>query len=257
MFTSLFLYQNFSSLVNTAQGAWFRPQTDFEVQANAVGTEIWKFLTNKAEKSQQEKDYLRPFLKTKNIIVATQNNFYGIVTPPKEYERFSSARLIIHKEKTLPDKSIDNGKCCNADIFKQEEINDEYYKNISQSEIDLIDDKNWAACLQHKKKYPTLEKPKMLQIEGGFRVAPKGVSVVVLDYYILPKYATFKYTISPGNEQTGAGDDIVFDTSSQPFEWPVTVLPEFLWRLAQRYGIFIEKELIFNFATQQRQTNLQ
>lgn len=247
MFTSLSLYNSFSSLVNTAQGSWFRPQTDFIVQANDVSIEVWNTLTVKAEKSQQEKDYLRNFLKTKNIIVTSQNNFYGILKVPAGYERFSAARLIVHKHTTLPDKAVDGGKC--DGLKTTEEIKDEYYNDISQSEIDLIDDKNWAACLEHLKKMPTLKKPKMLQIEDGFRVAPRTVSVVVLDFYIKPQVATFEYSLSPGNEQTGAGDDIIYNTNSKPFDWPLSVVPEFLWRLAQRYGIFIDKEKLFGMST--------
>lgn len=242
MITTFELYNSFATLVNTAQGSWFRPQTDFEVQANDVSIEIWDMLTIKAEKSQQEKDYLRPFLKTKNVIVDNQNNFYGVLKVPDNYERFSAARIIVHNEQTLPDKQIDNGNCDNEDIYSLQEIKDEYYSNISENQIDLVEDQKWAACLEHLKKKPTLQKPKMLQIEGGFRVAPRTVSVVVLDYYVKPQYATFKYTVSPGNIQTGAGDDIIYDTSSVPFEWPKTVIPEFLIRLGARYGVFTKDQ---------------
>lgn len=255
MFTSLALYNSFSSLVNTSQGSWFRPQTDFIVQANDVSIEIWDYLTNKAEKSTQEKDYLRNFLKTKNVIAVSQNNFYGIVNLPTGYERFSAARLIVHNDKTLPDKSVENGKCYDKDIISPQEVKDEYYENISQYEIDVIDDKNWAACLGHRTKKPTLAKPKMLQIEDGFRIAPRTVSVVVLDYYIKPQEATFIYTLSPANVQTGAGDDIIYNSSSKPFDWPVSMIPEFVWRLAQRYSIFIDKEKLFSFTSNLRNSN--
>lgn len=258
MFTSFSLYQSFASLVNTAQGSFFRPQTDFIIQSNDVSIEIWDFLTRKAEKSQQERDYLRPFLKTKNIIVKRNNSFYGTLTTPDTYERFSAARIIVHQEskKTIPDRSIDNGKCESNGIVSQLEISEEYYSNIIERQIDLIDDQKWGACLEHLTKKPTLSKPKMNQIDSGFRVAPRTVSVVVLDYYVKPNVATFVYTISPGNEQTGAGDDIIYNAAnSNPFNWPETVIPEFLWRLAQRYGFFIDKETIYNFATQQRMQN--
>lgn len=263
MFTSFSLYQSFSSLANTAQGSFFRPQTDFIIQSNDVSIEVWDYLTRKAEKSQQERDYLRPFLKTKNIIVKRNNTFYGTLIPPPLYERFSAARIMVHQEskKTIPDRSIDNGKCESNGIISQFEISEEYYENIIERPIDLIDDQKWGACLEHLTKKPTLSKPKMNQIDlgnigTGFRVAPRTVSVVVLDYYVKPDRATFVYTISPGNEQTGAGDDIIYDAAnSKPFNWPETVVPEFLWRLAQRYGIFIDKEIIYNFATQQRMQN--
>jgi hypothetical protein len=254
MFTTFSLYNSFASLVNTQQGSWFRPQTDFEVQANDVSTEIWDMLTKKAEKSQQEKDYLRPFLKSKQGIVKNQNTFYGLLDFPDQYERFSSARIIVHDNITMSDKQVDGGKCFNGE-FTQEQINEEYYNNIEEIQIDLIDDKNWAACLQHLTKKPTLKKPKMLEINGQFRVAPRTVSVVILDYYVKPKYATFKYTVTSPNIQTGAGDDIVYDTSSQQFEWPESVRPEFIWRLATRYGFFVDKEFVANFANTQRQMN--
>lgn len=255
MFTSFSLYQSFSSLVNTQQGSWFRPESDFIVQSNDASIEIWDMLTKKAEKSQQEKDYLRPFLKTKQGIVTSQNSFYGVLSFPTDYERFSSARIIVHSDVTLPDKAIDGGYCYNQDFLSQEEINDEYYNNIEEQQIDLIDDKNWASCLQHLTKKPTLKAPKMLEVDGKFRVAPRTVSVVVLDYYIKPTPATFKYTVVPGNIQTGAGDDIQYDPTSIPFEWPETVVPLFLYKLAQRYGMFIREDFVAKFSTTLRQMN--
>lgn len=255
MFTSFSLYQSFASLVNTQQGSWFRPESDFIIQSNDVSIEIWDMLTKKAEKSTQEKEYLRPFLKTKQGIVSSQNTFYGILPLPEGYERFSAARLIVHNEMTLPDKSVDGGYCYNQDFLSQEEINDSYYNNIEERQIDLIDDKNWAACVEHLTKRPTLKAPKIVQIDKQFRVAPRTVSVVVLDYYIKPTPATFKYTVVPGNIQTGAGDDIQYDTTSTPFQWPETVKPEFLWRLAQRYGLFVDKQFVAQFATLNRQMN--
>lgn len=247
------LYQSFQSAINTFVGGWYRPNTDFIVKANDISIELWEKWTRQAEKSQEIKDNLRPFLKSKNVIVKSQNTYYGILSLPQDYERFSSAGILISNEKTLANRNIDNGKCDGLET--QEEINEEYYNSMEEKTIELIDDKKWRACLEHITKKPTLNNPKMTQIDGGYKVAPRQVSVVVLDYYIKPEKATFVYTIAPGNIQTGAGDQIIYDkTNSKPFQWPDTVRNEFIIRLGEAYGLFTRDAFVSQVTTQQKMT---
>jgi hypothetical protein len=203
-----------------------------------------------SEKSQQIRDFLFPLLISRNIIVKPKNSYYGFLDKPKDYGRWGSARIWTIKEQCVPCAEVDNGKC--EGWKSQEEINEEYYKNIEEAQIDLIDEQRWAACLKHLTKKPTLAKPKMTQIDGGWRVAPRTVSVVALDWYKVPKDGEFKYTIAAGNPQTGAGDYIIYDTSSQQLEWPEMVLNYFVWHLGSRYGLFTNNQLILQFAEQQK-----
>ena len=162
---------------------------------------------------------------------------------PKNYGRFADARVW-----SVGDKCV---QCPDAEGADQKEVDEKYYASIKESQCDLVDEKRWTACLSHLTKAPTLEKPKITQIDGGWKVAPRTVSILVLDYYIRPTDGTFKYTIVAGNPQTGAGDFIQYDTTSTPLEWPETVLNYFLWKLSTRYGMFIGNQFLAQFSKQQ------
>lgn len=248
------LYNSFISVVNSHVGGWFRPQTDFTKRCNDISKKLWVKWTREAEKSQEAKDNLMPFLRSKNIIVSTSGP-YGKFIAPNDYGRYASARLIVAGGACFPDKSIDGGKCEQGEFKTQEELTDEYFDSVKQVDVELIDDQKWGAVNSHLTKKPTLSKPKIRQIDNGFEVAPRKVSVIVLDYYVEPKEATFVYTISPGNVQTGSGDQIIYDSkNSDPLEWPATVRNEFLNELAISYGIFVKDQFITQ-AQQQKMTN--
>lgn len=249
------LWLDFQSAVNTSLNGWFRPETDFIRAVNEVSLNLWRNWTNEAEKSQEEKDKLFPFLKSKNIAVDSSGGYYGIAKKPAGYGRFASARLIVHATGTIPAKDVDSGKC---DNFKdQEQITDEYYDNIKEVKVQMIDNQRWSAYCEHLTKGPTLEKPGITQINDYFRVAPRKVSVVVIDYYVEPNPATFKYTLTPGNVQTGSGDMIIYDANnSQKLEWPEQVRPEFIEGLKNWYIQFTRDQSFSVISAQQKQVQL-
>lgn len=249
------LYQSFKSAYNVYIGGWWRIQTDFTQKCNDISKELWVKWTREAEKSQEAKDNLLPFLISGNMIVSNKG-VYGTFKPPKNYGRFAAARVIVTKEdKCVPSKNVNNGKCSNGDFNTDEELTEEYYNSISQFDVDLIDDQKWGACNAHKTKKPTLHKPKMRQIEGGFEISPRLVSVIVLDYYRPPVDATFVYKNSPGNEQTGAGDMLIYDKeNSKPLEWPFNVREEFLVELGIAYSGFTRDQFLAQYGLQKKQT---
>lgn len=238
------LYKDFGSRVNIQQGGWFRPQTDFVNACNVISNELWEHYTNMAEKSQEVKDNLFPFLKSKNIIVDNKG-IYGTFPSPKEYGRFATARIIVTEDHCVPCKEVDNGSCTNGDFKTPEELTEDYYDTVTQYEVDLVDTNKWAAMNQHKTKKPTILSPKIRQVNGVFQVAPRKVSVIVLDYYVKPKNATFEYTNAPGNVQTGAGDQIIYNQKdSKPLEWPETMRGQFLDRLQTVYSQFTRDQML-------------
>jgi hypothetical protein len=252
------LYQSFCSIVNTYLGGWFRPNTDFLQGCNDISKELWVRWIREAERSQEAKDNLFPFLVSKNVIVSNAG-IYGTFQPPKDekqpYGRFAAARIIVAGSQCVPSKEVDAGKCCNGDFKSQEELTEDYYNDVAQYDVDMIDDIKWGACNSHKTKKPTLMKPKIRQIDGGFQVAPREVSVVVLDYYRPPVDATFVYKNTPGNVQTGGGDMMIYDkANSLPLEWPFNVRNEFLIALGERYGLFAKDQFMAQFSAQQKQT---
>lgn len=250
------LYQDFQSLVNTWQGGHFRPNTDFERAVNNISLELWEMWTREAEKSQEIKDNLIPFFKSANVITAKEK-FDALVKYPDDYERFASARIMLVGENCcVPCKEINDGKCSNGNFKTPEELAEDYYNSVVEKDVDMIDNQRWPSVLKHKTKCPTFENPKITQINGSIKVAPRDVSVVVLNYYVKPVYATFKYKTAPGNVQTGAGDQIIYDPppTSTPLQWSETVKNEFLWRLGERFGLFTKDQFMSQFSTQQKLT---
>lgn len=249
------IWVSFQAYVNTFQGSWYRPTTDFQPAVNDISKLLWEEWTAMAEKSREIKDHLFPFLKTKNLIVKNQTSSYGLLEYPKDYGRLSSARIIVNGMECVPCPDVNNGKCDNGDFKTQEEVTDEYLDKLEQSVVEEIDNQKWAACLKHLTKKPTLEKPKMTQYDVGWYVAPRKVSVIVLDYYVKPKEGTFVYTSSPGDTNTGAGDFLIYDDAkSEKLEWPETIINEFVWRLGERFGLFTRNQFISAAANQQKQT---
>lgn len=265
------LFQSFQSYVNTYIGGWFRPQTDFQVATNDISNDLWEKWTKQAEKSQEIRDNLGPFLRSKNRKAVPQNSYYSIFTPPDDYGRFASARIILEGSKCMSCDWLDNnikpqGSCNETDIESQEVVTQEFYENMQERQIDMVDNQRWGAVCQHLTKAPSLDDPKLTQfsqdIAGpnkttvsqiSFKVAPRAVSGVVLDYYIRPTPCVFGYTIAPGNVQTGAGDQIIYDPNkSTNLQWPSTVINEFLWRLGERYGLFTRDQFMANTSTGQK-----
>ncbi len=253
MIDSFDLYNDFRTWVNTQQGGFFSPQTIFIKVANIASLKLWNKYTAVAEKSQEIKDNLFPFLIGKNIIVDKRNSFYGIFEPPPDYGRFATAKILVaENNKTLPDKNIDEGKCCNGD-FDAEQMAEDYYNSVIESEVQMIDNQRWSACLEHLTKFPTYAKPKMTQVNSSFKVAPRGVGVIVLNYYKQPKEATFIYTQAPGNLNTGAGGQIIYDKSlSTPFEWPVTVKNDLLDFIKDTYISYTRDPLLQQITSAQK-----
>lgn len=240
------LYKRFCSDVNTFQGGLFRPERDFEQNVNTISQDTWNEWTVQAEKTQEIDDGLAPFLKIINVIVASTRGNYGLALYPKDYGRYSAARILLHQESCLCDDGKDtyeDGYCSKKGIAEtelQKQVKLEAYKDgIVEQQFYKVESSKWASLLTHEKKCPTLENPALTQFEGGFKVAPRQVSVVVLDYYIKPKYAKFAYTIAPGNLQVGSGDYIIYDqANSGKLEWPETMIPFFIDKLREVYSRF-------------------
>lgn len=250
---SLFkIWTSFQSYVNTFQGSWYRPISDFQPAVNDISMQLWENWTALLEKSQEIQDRLSPFKMSKNLVVNGATARYGELKFPKDYDRFSSARIIRHNDTCVPCPDVDGGAC---DGFKtQEEVTDKYFDGLKESRVELVDNQRWAACLDHLTKKPTLEAPKMVQTKSGWNVAPRKVSVIVLDWYKRPKEGTFRYTITPGNPQTGAGDFLVYDDAlSEKLEWEESIINEFIWRLGERFGLFTYNQFTAQISTQLKQ----
>lgn len=248
------LWQSFMTAVNTAQGGFYRPQTDFQQKVNDISRELWVEWTNEAEKSQEARDNLIYFLQSQNIKVDRAQANYGLFSPPANYGRLASIRIIVTGDnKTVPSKDVNDGKC--DGIESQEEINEKYYSEMSEVTVQMIDNMRWGSMLEHPKKGPSMKYPKATQIDKGFKVAPRDISVVRFDYYVEPEEAVFGYTLAAGDRQTGAGAQIIYNQAkSKDLPWPDTVRNEFIIRLGVSFGVFTRDQFLTQISTQQKMT---
>src|ERR1035437_1128992 len=252
-------YREFNAMMNTSQNGFWRPETDFEVNVHIASIKLWNNKIDIAERNQRTTDDLRNFLISKNIIVKNQNSFYGTIdtpiSPNPEYGRYASARLLVAGESCVPCKDVDDGKCINGEFKTEQELADDYYNTVCEIQIEKIDNQRWPNVLQHLTKRPTLQNPKLTQINNQFQIAPRQVSVVILNYYRKPKYATFKYTLTAGNLQNGSGDVIIYNkAASEPLEWPETVKNELLDILKDVYIGFVRDSQFQQISASQKQT---
>jgi hypothetical protein len=250
------LYNRFCSDNNTFQGGFFRPERDFEREVNTISQDIWNEWTAQAEKSQEINDNLSVFLKSINIIVTPTAGNYGLAKYPKPYGRYSAARILLHKDTCLcdPDKDTwEDGMCktkgkVETEIEKKER-NEKYKDGIVEKSFFKVESSRWASLLDHETKCPTFENPGLTQYDEGFKIAPRQVGTVILDFYVEPKYAKFAYTIAPGNPQNGTGDYIVYDDSnSGKLEWPNTMIPFFLSKLQKVYAKYTGNTNLFQMS---------
>ena len=251
------LWGKFCSDNNVFQGGMFRPERDFEKDVNSISLEAFADFTAQDEKSQQIIDWLSPFANTVNIITTPLSGNEVLAKYPHDnkgeiiYGAYKAARSLQHKEKCLCDESSDvyqDGKCASAtDTELQRQKRIEAYKDgITEVEIIPVKSSAWASCLTHETKCPTFENPKLTQFKDGFKVAPRQVSVIVLDYYRNPVPAKFAYSIAPGNPQTGAGDYLIYNQAqSKDLEWPQSMIPYFLDKLQQKYAKFTLNSTLF------------
>lgn len=249
------LWNRFCSDNNTFQGGTVRPERDFERMANSFSQDAWNEWTALAEKTQEIDDNLAPFLKSYNIITVKGSGNYSIANYPKDYGRYSVARIILHKDECICDPHKDvydsKGECkVETELEKQGRI-EKYNEGVTEALCTKVESSKWASMLEHKTKCPTLQAPGITQLDKGFKVAPRQVSVVVLDYYVKPKYAKFIFTTATGNPQTGAGDYLVYDEKqSGKLEWPETFIPYLLDKLRVWYSQYTRDAQLFQMAKQ-------
>lgn len=232
------LYNDFNAWVNSFQGGFFPPQSIFTRVTNIASLALWKKWTRQGEKSQEIKDNLFPFLVSQNIITKAANSYYATVDQPDNYGRFATAKILLAGDNNtcVPDQSVNNGTCMNGDLTTDQQLAEDYYDTVTEAEIEMIDNQRWSSMLKHLTKFPTFEKPKITQINNGFKVAPREVSVVVFNYYVKPQDAFFAYTVAAGNLQTGAGNQIIYNKNqSTQLQWPTTAKEDLLEELKLVY----------------------
>lgn len=209
-------------------------------------------------------DYAKPFLKTVNLAIAAQpGQAYDLAGYPGDYKYFSSARMIFNKEKkcgcackefpicdaegNIIDKNrIANGqtKFQDPDLIELAKI--EADKNIKEVIVNKIDNMRWGALTTHPLRAPKLDKPAITQYNSGFKVMPKGLQFIVMDYFIQPIVPKFAYTL-------GAGDTVTYNIgASVQLEWDPSMINELVARIARRFAKFIGDEKLYAISDKER-----
>ena len=194
------LYNDACADLNTQQTGHLRPQRNFQSWINTISLDLFNYIYSLGGKNQKLKDLLDlAFLKPVNApltVVAGAN--YDFITAPADYAYFGSVRAFKNESKNcgcICEKvDILNGEgiCGAYDDPDFQEIR-ELYKGIATGETRArkIDNNKWGSALDHKLKKPSWNRVLLTEVEKGFKVVPKGMGIVLLDYYRYPVKAFF------------------------------------------------------------------
>lgn len=262
MISTFELYEKFCGTVNTHQGGHARPNRNFLHWVNDVVLEIYEEEIAEWEKSQVITDRLSPFLKSVNVVVtAMPNQMWDLVKLPEDYEHFAAARIWKRGDDFCGCSTCDTvdgktGKTTKCDFTLIDPDEMEAAKNASdakiiEKEITKVTNNRWGAICEHKYKGPTEKNRICTQYDKGIKLAPKGVGMVIVDYFRLPIPATFEYTILNPNTET---EYIQYNPSSKKVEFSQTVIPDILARLQKKYGTFVREQVLYDQGERERMT---
>jgi hypothetical protein len=252
MITSFDLWEKFIGKANTHQGGHVRPHRNFIHWVNDISFAIFEEEYALWEKTQVISDRLMPFLRSVNIVVTpVGGQLFDLVSLPKDYEHFSSARIIRRNgdacgDQSLPTVSSKDGctevKCSNyIDEDDKKLLEQQADDKLKEVVITKIKNNKWAGLLDHEFDRPTWDVPACTQYEKGLKVAPKRLGVIILDYLRLPSKCTFDYTIINAGLET---EYIQYNPdTSQPLEWSQTLINEFVDRLKKDYGTYVREAI--------------
>ena len=244
------LYRSLQANVNPSQSGHIRPQENFIRWVNAIQEELFEELVRKVGVNRTIDEKLSPFLVSANITVPdSPGQPFDRIQKPTDFRYFASASFV------TPTDGVDNAGGCGCKEFpvisghtgeiRYQDEDDQELKMISAGSTDrsypisLVDTQRWAAVNSHIRKGPTLKAPKMAEYNSYFELAPRRLGIIVMNYYRSPKPATFSYTLGPN-------DQIIYnEAGSEKLEWSRAMIPEFLARLAIRYGIYVKEDLAY------------
>lgn len=232
------LYINALADFNTQQGGILRPYLNFNQWLNDISTELFNEKFGDAEKSQENNDQLdNAFLKSLNVVVTAQpGKNFDMITLPADYGYFAAIRVFTTKGGDTCgcaeyDVLTEEGQCKKYTDPDLEEIRERLKgENVNETKAEKVDNGRFGAACKHKLLTPTLALPFVTQVNGGLKIVPRDIGIVILDYYRLPAKAVYAYT-------TTGVDTVNYNLGgSTQLDWPDLVKPEFLARLKKRYG---------------------
>jgi hypothetical protein len=254
MIASFDLLKALEANVNPSQGGHIRPQENFVRWCNEINHEIFEELARQFEKSGNISDKLRPFLRSVSVsLVPNPGQPYDTFVVPTDYRYFASARFLFAPNST---DGVPCPECCKMDgatgnltpYVDPDEVELARINagsDYTEVRVRKVDNQRWGSAMSHQLKKPSASRPVITAYDGGFKVAPRSLGILVLDYLRKPNDCTFLYTVGPD-------DQIIYDPTSQPLEWDTNVLPEFLARLESRYGVYVREDFTYQAAQLKR-----
>lgn len=251
---SLFdLWEELIGTANTHQGGHIKPNRNFVRWVKSISLEIFKEMCEEYQRSQVMSDEITIFLETVNVNVpVVPSQMWDLIVVPEDYEFFASARIYRRGTTscgcdlydTIDGKTGKKEGECSAYIDEDELalIKAKADKNLCEIELKKVSTNRWGAVCSHANLAPDINNPKCTQFGKGFKLAPKGLGTIILDYFRKPVDATFDYTILNPGEET---EYIQYkEDTSVKLEWKETMIPEFIARLQKKYGRFVREPII-------------
>lgn len=231
------LWQDLKSNTNTKQGGQLRPR-DFNNWVNIISIELFNEKFAAWEKNQSIVDELsRPFLESKSFATKKTAKNYCLLEYPQDYAYFSSARIF-----KTPDGIVKSVDECPQEGSKS------VLADLCEVGATKVDNARWGSVCSNKIIPPTMDRVFITQYEGGFKIAPKDIGYVTLDYLRYPKRAYLAFL--PGRNQE-------YDKANTiPLEWGNIVSGEFLTRLIMAYGNFIKEPFLVSVANNKKETTV-
>jgi hypothetical protein len=229
------LYDEFCGTVNTVQGGHVRPNRNFVKWCNTISKEIFVEEFKAFETAEIISDELGTFLKSVNAIVTPmRGQMWDLVKLEAEYQYFASARIRLFQNQCYADNELAFKAKDVIDQDEREQLILDAESNIEEIGITKKTNNRWEAITRRKTNKPSFDKPYCTRFDGGLKVAPKNIGVIILDYFRMPAEATFEYTVI--NEGLESEYIQYNGSSSKPLEWPATLRAKFIARLKQKYA---------------------
>lgn len=237
------LWLDLKSNTNTKQGGHLRLR-DFNSWVNQISLQLFNEKFQAWEKDQMVVDDLsRPFLESNPYPTNKTLLNHSILDYPKNYAYFSSARIF-----KTPDEKVVKGCEEECKEGEEQEPKESVLANVCEVNATKVDNARWGSVCSNTIVPPTLNRVFITQYEKGFKVAPKEVGYITLDYLRFPKKAELAFL--PGANQ-------VYDPSKTvDLEWSDTVRNEFLARLEVAYYTFIRELAMYQTGIAKKETTV-
>jgi hypothetical protein len=239
------LYNDACADLNTQQSGHLRPQRNFQSWINTISLDLFNHIYSLGGKNQKLKDLLDlAFLKPVNApLTVSAGVDYDFIAAPANYAYYSSVRAFKNESSNcgciVPGMDILDGEriCRGYDDPDFREIRELFKGNsVGETKATKVDNNRWGSALGHKLKKPSWNRVLITEVEGGFKVVPKGMGIVLLDYYRYPTKAFFAYTTNPD------GSVNYNLAGSTQLDWPLQAKPMFLALIKQRFSSWTNQD---------------